>query len=443
MRISVIGLGKLGAPLAAVLASTRRHVVVGVDTQPDPVRLLQGGLAPVQEPGLQALLDTIAGRLTATTCASDAIRTSDLTLICVPTPAAADGLLDHEPVLAAVRQVGYALRDLPDYHVVGVVSTLLPGTTDGPIRRALEETSQRRVGHDLGLGYTPVFVALGNVIRDLQNPEFILVGESDPKAGGVLARIYEDMCDYRPPIRRMQPVNAEIAKLSINTFLTTRIAYANMLADICERLPGADVDVVTDAIGLDTRIGAGYLKAAVGYGGPCFPRDNIALGALAHRLGARADVADATDRLNRYQVDRLVRHVREHAGAGSTVGILGLTYKPDTPVVEASFGIALANCLAANGHRVCASDPMGLEAARDVLGPEVELASAAACASQADVLVIATPWPEYARLDRRLLRRTARRCVVIDCWRLLPAEHFRDVAEVLYLGVGALPDVHV
>jgi UDPglucose 6-dehydrogenase len=439
MRISVIGLGKLGAPLAAVLAA-RGHHVIGVDVRPGPVRLLAGGRAPVDEPGLQALLDTTAGRLTATGRVADAVRTSEVTLICVPTPAAADRLLDHQAVLAAVGQVGCALRESVEYHVVGIVSTVLPGATDGAIRLALEDASGRRVGAQLGLCYAPVFVALGSVIGDLLNPDFILVGESDTRAGAVLECLYRSMCDNHAPIRRMQAINAELAKLSINTLVTTRISYANMLADICERLPGADVDVVTDAIGLDARIGAGYLGAAGSYGGPCLPRDNLALSALARRLGARADIADATDRLNGYQVERLVRHVRARVASGSTIGILGLTYKPATPVVEASFGIALARRLVACGYRVQAADPLGLDAARAELGPEVELTTAAKCASHCDVLVIATPWPDYARLDPSTLRRTGKRRVVIDCWRLLPEKPFREVADLVYLGVGTRSD---
>lgn len=440
MRIAVIGLGKLGSPLAAVLASAG-HTVVGVDRNADTVRLLSAGAAPVQEPGLQHLLHASGGqwKLTATTNCADAVRSSDITLVCVPTPSGQDGLFTHDLLLQAVREVGDALRGASSYHVLGVVSTVLPGTTAGSLKSALEDSSQRQAGDDLGLCYTPAFVALGSVVHDLQNPDFILIGEAsqDARAGDILDHVYRSLCANRPPVRRMAAVNAEITKLSINTYVTTRISYANMLADLCERLPGADVDVVTEAIGLDARIGAGYLKAAVGYGGPCFPRDNLALSALAHSLGARSDIADATDRVNHYQVDRVLARVREHAAPGATVGILGLTYKPDTPVVDDSFGIALAQRLAACGYRLLVSDPLGLEAAAAVLGSQAQPVSLASCAAAADVLVIATPWAEYARLHHDLLRRSGRRCVVLDCWRVLPRQSLCEVADVVYLGLGA------
>ncbi len=440
MHISVVGLGKLGAPLAAVLANAG-HTVVGVDRDAHVVHLLATHQAPVPEPGLQALLEACAARLTTTTSTAEAIQATDVTLICVPTPSAASGLFDHEAVLAAVRQVGCALRDSASYHVVGIVSTVLPGTTDGDVRRVLEDAAERRVGDRLGLGYTPAFVALGSVVRDIRHPDLILVGESDPTAGALLERVYRSVCDKAPAVRRMAPVNAEIAKLAINTYVTTRISYANMLGELCEHVPGADVALVTEAIGLDTRIGAGYLTAAVGYGGPCFPRDNVALSALARRLGTSVDIAQATDQTNRHQVERLVAHVRAHATPGARVGILGLAYKPGTPVVDGSFGLVLARQLAGCGYRVRASDPLALDAARAALsasgGLEVELVSLEECAREVDVLIIVTPWPEYARLDVGLLERRGRRCVVIDCWRLLPNARFADVAELVYLGLGS------
>ena len=164
---------------------------------------------------------------------------------------------------------------------------------------ALERHAGRQVGPSLGLCYNPEFIALGSVVRDMLRPDMILIGESDTTAGDILERLYDAACENRPAVQRMNFVNAELTKLAINTFVTTKISYANMLADICERLAGADVDVVTRAVGSDSRIGARYLKGAIGYGGPCFPRDNVAFSALARSLGAQAQLAETTDAINR------------------------------------------------------------------------------------------------------------------------------------------------
>ena len=194
----------------------------------------------------------------------------------------------------------------------------------------------------------------------------------------------------------MNYVNAELTKLSVNTFVTTKISYANMLAQICETLPGADADVVTAALGCDTRIGPKYLKGALGYGGPCFPRDNVAFSALARDNGVPALLAEATDELNRRQVPRMAELVLSHLPEGGTVGVLGLSYKPHTEVIEESQGVAIAKALLAAGARVVVYDPAAMDNAQRVLtGDVIFAASAAECARQADVLAITTPWPEF------------------------------------------------
>ncbi len=438
MRLSVVGLGKLGSPLAALFAS-KGHQVIGVDVNVEYVRMLANGKAPVREAHLQEILDAVHGRLTATVNYEDAVFASDLTFVIVPTPSGEHGGFSNQNVVAAVREIGKSLRKKPGYHVVNIVATVMPGSTGGEIREALEKSSGRSAGDNVGLCYNPEFVALGSVVHDMLNPDFILLGESDSRAGEMVESLYRGICDNDPPIRRMTLINAEIAKISLNSYLTTKISYANMLAEICERLPGADVDVVTSAMGLDTRIGAKYLKGATGYGGPCFPRDNIAFGALAHRIGARADIAEAADALNRYQADRLAAIVRGRAASGSTIGILGLSYKPGTPVVEESPGIALAVRLLREGYVVKGFDPLALAAAWAILGKKARAEAAdsmEACAREADVVVIATPWPEFSSLDPACLRRAGKRCVIIDCWRVLPKERFHDTADVVYLGNG-------
>ena len=309
-RVSVVGLGKLGAPLAAVLAS-RGFTVIGLDVSKTLVDALNAGKMPIVEPQLNELIAANRQRLSATMDADEAVEKSDASFVIVPTPSDSTGFFSNRFVLQAMESLGKALRNKKGYHMVVITSTVMPGTTGGEIKAALEAASGRKVGPDLGLCYNPEFIALGSVVRDMLFPDSILIGESDPKAGDMLQTIYLQMCENKPPVQRMNFINAELTKISVNTYVTTKISYANMLADICDRLPGADVDAVTKALGADTRIGPKYLKGAMGYGGPCFPRDNVAFAALARKIGARADVAEATDRINNYQVDRLTGAGRE------------------------------------------------------------------------------------------------------------------------------------
>jgi UDPglucose 6-dehydrogenase len=235
----------------------------------------------------------------------------------------------------------------------------------------------------------------------------------------------------------MRFVDAELTKISINTYVTTKISFANMLADICDHLPGADVGVVAATLGCDSRIGGKYLSPGLGYGGPCFPRDNVALAALARRLGASADLAEATDRINDVQPARILKLVKSVLARG-TVGILGLSYKPNTAVVERSQGVDIAALLGRAGYRVVVFDPEALPPAMSVLGNEVEAAaSAEACVAAADLVIIATPWPAFRDFPLEALQRTGRRHLpVIDCWRTLPPAEFGSVVELIYPGNG-------
>jgi UDPglucose 6-dehydrogenase len=435
MKISVIGLGKLGSPLAAVLAS-KGFSVVGTDLHRPYVDSINAGQAPVDEPRLQELIEANRDRLRATMDAAAAVAETDVTFIIVPTPSDDSGRFRNSYILTAIEAVGAGLRKKNGYHVVVVTSTVMPGSTGGEIRAALEVASGRSVGEQLGLCYNPEFIALGSVVRDMLCPDVILIGESDAKAGDVLERIYQQSCDNKPAVHRMNFVNAELTKISVNTFVTTKISYANMLAEICDRIPGADVDVVTAAVGADSRIGAKYLRGAIGYGGPCFPRDNVAFASLARTIGARAELAEATDIVNRHQVERVLGAIQARVTHPGPIGILGLSYKPDTAVVEQSQGVALAARLIAEGREVIAYDPKALENAQTVTGSMIAAASAEDCVRRASIVVVMTPWPEFRSIPLSAFTRP-QRLIVIDCWRLFAREEVGTVADVIYLGQGA------
>ena len=436
--VAVVGLGKLGAPMVACLAS-KGYDVIGVDVDEDKVAAIADGRAPVFEPGLADLLTAHRDRITATSDLNDAVSRSELTFVVVATPSDQDGGFSLKWVLPACETIGGALADQDRFHTVVLTSTVMPGATGSEVQQALERTSGKRCGEDFGLCYSPEFIALGSVIRDFLNPDFLLVGESDERAGAMLETLYRRVVDTDAPVARMSFVNAELAKISVNTFVTTKIAYANMLARMCERLPGADVDVVTNAIGLDTRIGRKYLRGAISYGGPCFPRDNVALATLARALGAPAFVAEATDTTNRDGIERLADLAEQNLPDGGTVAVLGLSYKPNTDVVEEAPGLLLVRSLAGRGVDVVAFDPAATANAARALDGVGRLAdSADAAVAESDVVVIATAWDDFKQLEPGLVARDGRRRVVVDCWRILDRERFEAVAEYVELGKGEL-----
>jgi UDPglucose 6-dehydrogenase len=436
MKLSIIGLGKLGAPMAAVMAH-KGNIVVGVDVNPRFVAAIQQGCAPVNEPGLTEMIQANRERLTATESYERAILATDVTFIIVPTPSDPDGTFSMRYVLSAAEKIGAALRKKKDWHLVVLSSTVMPGSTGSTLLPALEVHSGKKCGVEFGLCYNPEFIALGSVVRDMLNPDMILIGESDERSGAILEQLYTRVCDSNPRIQRMNFVNAELTKLSVNTFVTTKISYANMLAQVCETLPGADVDVVTTAIGCDSRIGPKYLKGALGYGGPCFPRDNVAFSSLARANGVPALLAEATDAMNRRQVPRLAELILSRLPENGTAGILGLSYKPNTEVIEESQGMEIAQHLLKADASVVVYDPAAMENAKAHLAGRVTFASSAAeCAHASDVLAITTPWPEFSELAPSQLKAGGEGVTVIDCWRVLPSGKFRNAVEYLTLGVG-------
>ena len=276
--LSVFGLGKLGAPMLAVFAH-KGFEVIGTDLNPAFVDAINDGRAPVEEPGLAGMIAANRARIRATLDPAEAVAASDASFIIVPTPSGPDGFFRNDYLVSALEAIGRAIRAKAGYHLVVVTSTVMPGATGGILRETLERASGRRVGPDLGLCYNPEFIALGTVVRDMLNPDMILIGQSDAKAGDMLEAIYRQSVESRPDYQRMNWVNAELCKIAVNTYVTTKISYANMIAGMCDRLPGADADVVTHALGADSRIGRKYIKGAIAYGGPCFPRDNKAFAA--------------------------------------------------------------------------------------------------------------------------------------------------------------------
>ena len=432
--VSVIGLGKLGAPMAAALAA-RGVDVIGVDADAAKVEAVQQGRPPVFEPGLAEALLAGHARLTATQNVEDAVRDSDMTFIVVATPAETDGSFSLRYVLPLCEAIGRVLASKNEFHLVALTSTVMPGSTGGAVRDALERASRKRAGIDFGLCYSPEFIALGSVIRDFLNPDLLLIGETDERSGGMLESLYHQVCENKPAVARMNLVNAEIAKLAVNTFVTTKISFANMLARLCERVAGASVDVVTGAIGLDSRIGGKYLKGAISYGGPCFPRDNLALIALADRVGASAGLPRATHEFNRAQIQGLADLVQRYLEAGKVAGILGLTYKPNTDVTEEAAGLLLARELARRKVPTLAFDPEGHVRAESSPGSEIQLAASAEdCIGQSDVIVLTTPWPEFLKIPAGRWARVHSPRVVIDCWRAL--SHLETAEGIVYIGLG-------
>jgi UDPglucose 6-dehydrogenase len=234
--------------------------------------------------------------------------------------------------------------------------------------------------------------------------------------------------------------NAELAKIAVNSFVTLKISYANMLADLCERIPGGDVDVVTDAIGMDKRIGRRYLTGGFGYGGPCFPRDNVALNFIGKHLGASTQLLEVNDHFNRTISPRFVETLKTHLRKGSTVAVLGLAYKPLSHVIEESAGMYLCLSLANSGFRAIGYDPLAAAEAQAALRMHALVAdSLAACLQDAECVLVTTPDETYKTLKPADFIATKNSVTVVDFWRCLPAA-VQTHPQIRYVPIGRCLD---
>lgn len=438
-NVSVIGLGKLGASMAAAFAN-RGLNVIGVDVNQQSVDAVNDGRAPVQETDLDELIGANKERIRATLSHEEAVLGSDISFVIVPTPSDEKGSFSLQYAEWAFKEIGKAIGKKNGYHNVVLTSTVLPGSTRQALVPILESESGKKAGADFGVCYSPEFIALGSIIENFLNPDFTLIGEFDDKCGSQLESVYERVVINGAPSARMSLENAELTKISVNTFVTTKITFANMLAEICEKIPGGDIDVVSNALGMDSRIGRKYLTGSIGYGGPCFPRDNVALTFIAGELGIPASLAATTDSMNRSIAEKTAQKVLPMVKKGSTVAVLGLSYKPFSHVIEESQGVAIAQNLSRSGVRVVAFDPMSGEMAiEDLRRNIVVLDSLEECLAQAEAVLITTPDPVFKRLTAESFKNKWSTVTVFDYWRILRGE-LEGQPHIKYVGAGMSSD---
>jgi UDPglucose 6-dehydrogenase len=456
-RVAVIGLGKLGLPTAAVFASWG-HTVMGVDSNQRIVNSVQAGGCPISEPGLCELLkwDIVRQNLRAMTSVAEAARVSDVIMIIVPTPSGSDHRFETDAVDAVLEKLVPILhKENEEYRrkTIVCVSTVMPESCANMVTR-LELDTGRDCGpgaDQFGFAYNPEFIALGSVVKDFQNPDFVLIGADDRETQWEVGRLYAPE-GVEPPIASkstwksdgrgsgrtilsgeiayMSLVNAEITKLSVNCAVTMKISYANLIGLLCSDIGGADADIVLQAVGLDSRIGHKYLRAGLGFGGPCFPRDVRALQTLVEQ--------PHSDILSQATVNAIVYEdiAARVPNAARCVAILGMSYKPGTHVTEESPSIDLAVeiCHQKGADTLRWFDPLVDEVL--LLPTWKRSANPYQACANADAVIVATNDVTWFGLDWDTIEAgLAEDAVIIDCWRCLPEREWKR-ARYEALGVG-------
>jgi UDPglucose 6-dehydrogenase len=417
--VGVIGVGWVGLVTAACFAELG-HPVVARDILPEKVEALSRGELTIHEPGLGELLSRNAERLTFTTDMGELLDSARLLFVCVDTPPTRSGDAD----LSRVRSVVEELRAEGEHMLI--MKSTVPAGTGATIRRDLP-----------GVAYVscPEFLKEGTAVKDFMHPDRVVIGadSGDEAAGDAVAALYEPLGGE---LVRTDVASAEMIKLASNAFLATKISFVNEIANVCEEV-GADVGEVARGMGLDQRIGPSFLRAGIGYGGSCFPKDVSALKMLAGNTGYHFQLLNAVIEVNELQKRRVVQKLLGHLGSlvGKRVALLGLAFKPDTDDMREASSLVLAARLQGEGAEVSAYDPVAAGAARDLLDGVELRDSALAALDGADAAVLVTEWPEFAELDWSAAASRMARPLLIDGRNFLDPEKLIS-AGFEYEGIG-------
>ncbi|HEX4929441.1 MAG TPA: UDP-glucose/GDP-mannose dehydrogenase family protein [Gaiellaceae bacterium] len=420
-RVAVFGAGYVGLVTGACFADLGHEVVVR-DVLPERIEQLRAGEVPIYEPGLDELLRRNAERLTYTLDVGEAVAGAEFLYVAVGTPPTYSGDAD----LSAVWTVVDELSALEGAAVLVMKSTVPVGTGER-VRHRLDERGLERVGY----ASNPEFTAEGTAIRDFQHPDRIVIGSFEAADGDAVEELHGGI---EAPIVRCDVASAEMIKLAANAALMTRISFINEIANVCEAT-GADVVRVAEGVGLDRRIGPSFLRAGIGYGGSCFPKDSLALKQLAANSGYHFQLLTAVIEVNELQKRRVIGKLQQHLGGlrGKTVALLGLAFKPNTDDIREAPSLVLAGRLVAEGADVRAWDP--------VVDGAGALPRATICADPlealdgADAAVLVTEWPQLAQLDWAEAAGRMRNPLLIDGRNMLDPAELRT-AGFTYVGIG-------
>lgn len=413
MKLSIIGSGYVGLVTGACLAEAG-HTVLCVDNNAAKVKELQAGEIPIYEPGLEELIrrNVQLKRLAFTASTKEAVAKAEVIFIAVPTPPQEDGSVDLSYVEGVAREIAEAL---PAYRIIVDKSTV-PVKTGEKVAETIRRYGPKGIEFDVVSN--PEFLREGSAVGDLQKPDRIVIGVASERPVAAMRAVYEP---FKAPLLITDLNSAELIKHAANSFLALKITYINLVAAVCEA-SHADVTQVAEGMGSDARIGRAFLQAGLGYGGSCFPKDVSAFIRIAEELGVGFGLMREVEKINAAIPERFLKKIRASLWSmkDKRVGQLGLAFKANTDDVRCSVAIEIAKRMAEEGAKLRCHDPKGGEKAKALLPKSVEImATAEEVAEGADVLIVATEWPEYRNLDWNMMKKMMRTPRIFDGRNLL------------------------
>ena len=414
MNVCMVGSGYVGLVTGACFAEFGMQVICA-DKDASKVEALERGEIPIYEPGLEALVErnVAQGRLAFTTDTAAAVKASLVVFIAVQTPPREDGSTDLGAVEAVAREIG---RAMDSYKVIVTKSTVPVGTSYRVRDLIAEELAAAGREVAFGVASNPEFLREGAAIQDFMRPDRVVLGADDDASLGILKDLYRPLFLNETPFVITNVPTSELTKYAANSFLATKVSFINEMANLCESL-GADVQSLARGIGLDGRIGSKFLHAGPGFGGSCFPKDTRSAVHFAREAGESLEIIEAAVRVNERQRIRMIGKITGALGGevqGTTIAILGLSFKPETDDMRDAPSIEIIQGLQAGGARIRAFDPVAMPRAGKLL-PDVALCKDAYQACEgADALVLMTEWNQFRMLDLERVRKLLARPLVVD-----------------------------
>jgi UDPglucose 6-dehydrogenase len=441
VTVSIIGLGFVGLTTAVFFAS-RGITVIGVETDTEKIIKINAKKAPFYEPKLNDTLVHVInkGLFTTSKEIESAIKLSTITFITVGTPASPSGQMNTSYVENCSAEIGRALHHENRFRLIVVKSTVPPGTTSNVVGRNLSKYSGKIIGKDFGLACNPEFLREGSAIEDSVSPHMLLIGADDLVARKKLVSFYRSLyTEGFPNLVETNLSTAELIKYANNSYLATKISFINTMANICSRIPGADIQVVSKAVGFDPRIGKLFLQAGPGYGGSCFPKDVEAFIRFANNLGYDPVLLRATQQANEEQRSIVLQMVLRSLDGNikkRKIAVLGTAFKKNTDDVRESVAVKLIRELKIQGASIKVHDPMALDNTKKILGDTIEYCKdIISCLKDSECAILMTDWDDYMRLDADVFKRYMKKANVIDARRILDYSKMKGV-ELSMIGLG-------
>ena len=419
MKIAIIGLGFVGLTFASVLAS-KGFKVIGIDTDIKKSRQIADGIPPFYEDDLEKTLKIGLKKNLAITNNFSSIIDCDVIFITVGTPQKKDGSIELAMIKRAVTVIGKTISKTRKNPIILVKSTVTPGTMQHVICPILEKQSGKKAGKDFGLISNPEFLQESSAIKDTKFPHVIVLGGYQTKFMSKMKKIFANL-HPKIPIIITNHQTAEMIKYANNSFLATKISFINQLANICQNIPGANIDDIAKTIGLDPRIGNLFLNAGPGYGGSCLPKDMKALINFANKAGIKPKLLDAVEQINLKQLEQIMIMLEEKLGAlrSKRITILGTAFKPNTDDIRDAVGIELIKKLLKKRATVTIYDPKSMNNTMKVFGDKIFYAkSLPSSLNNSECLIIMTQWKQFEILNNKLIKSMKRK-LVVDCRRIL------------------------